>query len=78
MAKEETKECCSNDKWHGRRVITNSYNSGGGAVYGIGLIGALVYFLQHSSTFKEVLVAIVKAFIWPGLVAYHVLQYFKL
>jgi hypothetical protein len=28
-------------------------NPGGGAVYGLGFIGALVYFIQHAATFWE-------------------------
>ncbi|KKR62560.1 MAG: hypothetical protein UU02_C0044G0014 [Candidatus Woesebacteria bacterium GW2011_GWA1_40_43] len=35
--------------------VVNKYSGGGagGAVYGLGFIGALVYFIQHSTTFVD-------------------------
>lgn len=43
------------------------------AIYGFGMIGALVYFLQHASNFMEVLIAIIKAVAWPAVLIYKVL-----
>lgn len=45
-------------------------SAGGGAVYGIGLIGALVYFLQHASNFTEGVFGVLKAIVWPALLVY--------
>lgn len=50
---------------------------GSDAIYGIGVIGALVYFLQHATTFMEGLIGIGKAIFWPGVVLYRVLEMFK-
>lgn len=50
----------------------------GEAIYGIGVIGALVYFLQHASTFALVLWGIVKACFWPAVVLYRVLELLNL
>jgi hypothetical protein len=36
-------------------------HSGSGALYGLGVIGALVYYLQHATTFLAGLIGIVKA-----------------
>ena len=57
-----------------------AYKSGGGgeAVYGLGLIGALIYFIQHSHSFLGVLWGIVEAIFWPAFVVYHLLFFFKL
>jgi len=52
--------------------------AGGGAVYGLGLIGALVYFLQHATSFWEVVVGILKALVWPAVLLYKVLELLKL
>ena len=46
---------------------------GGGAVYGLGLIGALVYYWQHAHGFWAHLWAIVEAILWPAFVVYHLL-----
>lgn len=62
-----------------KKVIVNKkYGGGGGAVYGLGLIGALVYFLQHSHTFLEGVIGILKALVWPAFLVYSLLDFLKL
>jgi hypothetical protein len=51
---------------------------GADAVYGLGFIGALVYFIQQAHTFGEGLLGILKAVVWPALVAYKLLGFLKL
>jgi hypothetical protein len=51
---------------------------GGGAVYGLGFVGALVYYLQHAATFWEGLLGILKACVWPALLMYRVLSEFHI
>lgn len=43
---------------------------GGEAVYGLGMIGALVYFIQTSTTILEGLLGIIKAILWPAFLVY--------
>jgi hypothetical protein len=57
-------------------MARNGAGSGGGAVYGIGLIGAAVYYFQQADVFWEFVLAIPKAIIWPGIVAYEALKTF--
>jgi hypothetical protein len=52
-------------------------SSGGDAVYGMGLIGALIYFLQHASSFSEGVLGILKAIAWPGVLVFRVLELLK-
>jgi hypothetical protein len=52
--------------------------AGGGAVYGLGLIGALVYYIQHAASFGEGLLGILKALVWPALLIYKVLGFLKM
>jgi len=42
------------------------------------LIGALVYYLQHATTFVVGLVGIVKAIVWPAMVVYKLLEFLKM
>jgi hypothetical protein len=50
-------------------------NAGGGnAVYGLGLIGALVFFWQHADSFGQYLLAILKAVVWPAFLVYEAFQ----
>ena len=56
----------------------NKGTSPSGAVYGIGLIGALFYFIQHATSFQEGIIGVLKAFAWPALLIYQLLGFFKM
>lgn len=45
-------------------------SSGGGAVYFLGLIGALVFFWQQADSGGEYLWAILKSLVWPAFLVY--------
>ena len=49
-----------------------------GAIYGLGLVGALVYFIQQATSFGGVLLGILKALVWPALLAYKALEFLKM
>ena len=53
-------------------------NGSSGAIYGLGFIGALVYFIQHASNFGEGLLGVLKAMVWPAFVVYKLLQFLKM
>ena len=52
--------------------------SGGNAVYCLGLIGAIVFYIQQADGFWMVILAILKAFIWPVFVVYDLLKFLQL
>jgi hypothetical protein len=45
-------------------------HAAGGGVYGLGFIGALVYFVQQSTGFWSGVVGILKAIVWPAFLVY--------
>lgn len=47
------------------------------AVYGLGLIGAAVYFIQHAATFWAGVLGLLKALVWPAMVVYKLLGFLK-
>jgi len=53
-------------------------HAGTGAIYGIGVIGALIYFIQHASSLADGLVGFVMAVFWLAVVVYKVLELFHL
>jgi hypothetical protein len=57
-----------------KRTANQVSSSGGNAVYGLGLIGALVYFWQQADSFGGYLLAILKALVWPALLVYEAFQ----
>ena len=46
-----------------------------GAVYGLGLIGAAVYFISHSTGFWMGVVGFLKAMVWPAFLVYEAFRH---
>ncbi len=55
-----------------------SNKGAGGAVYGLGMIGAAVYYIQHAATFWIGVLGILKAIVWPALVVYKLLGFLQM
>lgn len=53
-------------------------SSGSGALYGLGVIGAMIYFLQRATSVWDQLVGIIQAVFWPAVVLYKVLELLNL
>ena len=53
-------------------------NSGSGGVYGLAFLGALVYFIQHATSFWEGVVGVLEAIVWPGVLVYKALEMLKM
>ena len=45
-----------------------------GAVYGLGLIGAAVYFISHAAGFWLGVLGFLKALVWPAILVYELLK----
>lgn len=43
-------------------------------VYGMGFVGALVYFIAQASSFWTGIVGVFKAIFWPGFLVYEALK----
>jgi hypothetical protein len=48
------------------------------AVYFMGFIGSLIYFIQNSSGFVSVLLGILKSFVWPAILIYKALAFLQM
>lgn len=58
-----------------KEKIQNSGASGAsGAVYGLGLIGAAVYYISTACTFWMGVVGVLKAVVWPAFLVYEALK----
>jgi hypothetical protein len=44
--------------------------AGGGAIYGFGILGALVYYWQQADEAWEYVYAVFEAFFWPAYMVY--------
>ena len=46
-----------------------------GAVYGLGFIGAAVYFISHAAGFWMGVLGFLKAIVWPAVLVYELLKH---
>ncbi len=54
--------------------MKGNQHASSGALYGLGVIGALVYYLQHATTLVDGLVGIVKGLFWPAVIVHKALE----
>ena len=48
------------------------------AIYGMGFIGALIYFLQHATSFGQGVLGFLKALVWPAMLVHKMLDFLKM
>jgi hypothetical protein len=46
-----------------------------GAVYGLGFIGAAIYFISHATGFWLGVLGFLKALVWPAFLVYGLFRY---
>lgn len=49
-------------------------NPAANAVYGLGLIGAAIYFISHAATFWLGVLGFLKAIVWPVFLVYQAFE----
>lgn len=57
-----------------RRAGSSRGAGGGDVVYGLGLIGALVYYVQAATDFWSGVLGVLKALVWPAFLVYELLR----
>lgn len=60
-------KCCGNSNRN------HSSTASGGAVYGLGFIGAAIYFISHATGFWMGVLGFLKAMVWPAYLVYEAL-----
>lgn len=54
------------------------YPANNNPVYGIGMIGAAVYYVSQATSFGSGVIGLLKALIWPGFVVHQLMTYLKM
>lgn len=54
-----------------------SYHSSSGIVYVFGLVGALIYFIQHTTSFWGGVLGILESLVWPAILVYKAFELLK-
>jgi hypothetical protein len=60
--------------WPKQRPPQGGPAAGGGAVYGLGMIGALLYFLRSAGSGTDYALAFPRALFWPAVLVYKLLK----
>lgn len=50
-------------------------NQGGGAVYGLGMIGAAIFYISQATSFWIGVLGLLKAIVWPAFLVYELLKF---
>ena len=64
----------STEQEHPRQKVIYR-NAASAPVYGLGLIGAWVYYLSHAATFWIGVLGVLKGIVWPAMLVYELMQY---
>jgi len=48
------------------------------AIYGFGVIGALIYFMKHADSIWAGLIGIIESIFWPAVLVYKIFEHFKI
>jgi len=54
------------------------HRGGGDAVYGLGMIGAWIYFIGQATTFWMGVLGFLKGIVWPVLLVLELLKYLEM
>lgn len=52
-------------------------NGPGSAIYGLGFVGAAVYYIGHATTFWVGVLGFLKAIVWPAFLVYQALNFLR-
>jgi hypothetical protein len=69
----ETEITTNSDNKKEYRIATSGGNSG--AVYGLGMIGAWVFYISKASNFQEGVIGFLKGLVWPAYLVYGALTF---
>jgi hypothetical protein len=69
---------CKDDKrktWQIKECMPRPGCGGGGAFYGLGFIGALVYYVSTATSLWGGVIGFLKALVWPAFLVYELMKF---
>ncbi len=58
--------------------MKKSHSSGCGGIYGLGMIGAAVYYISTATSFWMGVLGFLKALVWPAFLVYGLMEFIGL
>jgi hypothetical protein len=73
----ETKEECAKNRcgWKDNMKMCMPCHGSGGALYGLGFLGALVYYITTATSLIGGVLGVIKAILWPAFLVYGLLKF---
>lgn len=65
------------DEGKGKEVQVHMQGGSGGAVYGLGIIGAAIYYINKGVTPQEKVIGFLKALVWPVFLVKEALEFLE-
>ncbi|MFC1663007.1 hypothetical protein ACFL04_02445 [Patescibacteria group bacterium] len=59
-------------KWS---LITINKTTTSSAIYGMGFVGAAIYYISEATTFWVGVFGVIKAIVWPAFLVFHMFQH---
>lgn len=83
MDKQDAEDLKKAKKWFKKNVGKCDGNvnicgcgGSGGAIYGLGFVGALIFFIGNATTFWMGVLGVLQAIVWPAYLVYEALGFF--
>jgi len=67
MSDEQKKDCS-------KKNYNHKTSASSGAVYGLGMIGAAIYFISQATSFWLGVLGFLKALVWPAILVFEALR----
>jgi hypothetical protein len=58
-----------------KKIKVNYHGGSSDSVYGLGLIGAWVYYIGRATTFREGVAGFFKGLVWPAFLVHDLLEF---
>jgi hypothetical protein len=65
---------CDKGKYH-KYHHNVGHGVGGGCLYGLGFIGAAIFFIGHATSFWQGVLGFFQALVWPAFLVYEALKF---
>ena len=75
MDTETSEQCTKNWCGFGGMKKHMCHHGSGGALYGLGFLGALVYYLTTATSLLGGVFGVIKAILWPAFLVYGLLKF---
>jgi hypothetical protein len=65
----------STSEGEGKNIQVKYVGGSSSPVYGLGMIGAWVYYISQAKDFREGVVGFLKGIVWPAFLVYELLEF---